>query len=221
MSIALKEKRLDNDLGYIEMTRPDWSIAELKNIINEYGVKDVTLEDLTMMAVPDSYSTGDAVVWIAEYVDLCGHHPPAGTTNIIEIENVAKTELYEAYKHTILWHSEAPPLSITQFYGLFNTVFPHVKRKKYKSVGHKCDTCAILCGLRQRFDDRERKEMVSHLHAFHRRTYMSQRYCYYRRRAHAVSNPTKVWSFIVDGMQQDHCNLPHRGYDNIYICYTI
>jgi hypothetical protein len=41
--------------------------------------------------------------------------------------------------------------------------------------------------------------------------YMGERLSYYSRRNDAMLMPNYYWSGIGDGMQQAHCNLPHRG----------
>jgi len=40
---------------------------------------------------------------------------------------------------------------------------------------------------------------------------MGERHAYYNRRLHSIRDPENVWSIIIDGMQQDHCYLPHTA----------
>ena len=43
--------------------------------------------------------------------------------------------------------------------------------------------------------------------------YRYERQTYYRRRAEAEANPKEVLSYIVDGMDQKKCDIPHyRGF---------
>ena len=39
--------------------------------------------------------------------------------------------------------------------------------------------------------------------------YMGERMSYYERRDAAIQDPTNIWSFIGDGMAQQHCHLPY------------
>ena len=45
---------------------------------------------------------------------------------------------------------------------------------------------------------------------------MGQRYAYYYRIDHALRSPHRIFSLIMDGMQQDHCMLPHRGNKKVF-----
>lgn len=43
--------------------------------------------------------------------------------------------------------------------------------------------------------------------------YRYERQAYYKRRAEAEANPKEVLSYIVDGMDQKKCDIPHyRGF---------
>lgn len=50
------------------------------------------------------------------------------------------------------------------------------------------------------------------MHHLHRSSYMSERIHYYGRRHKAECMPEKYLSFIMDGMQQQHCLLPWYGH---------
>ena len=50
------------------------------------------------------------------------------------------------------------------------------------------------------------------MHRLHRCSYMSERLHYYARRHKAQSISNKYYSFIMDGMQQQHCLLPWYGH---------
>ena len=48
---------------------------------------------------------------------------------------------------------------------------------------------------------------------FHHTGYMSQRVAYYERKYQSLSYPISYMSYIIDGMAQQHCLLPHLGFD--------
>ena len=75
----------------------------------------------------------------------------------------------------------------------------------------KCETCAMLTGLRTKFTHPTLKKMVTDLHELHRITYMNERMSYYNRRKEAVDYPDEVFSCITDGMSQNHTKLPHES----------
>jgi hypothetical protein len=66
--------------------------------------------------------------------------------------------------------------------------------------------CLLWCAGRE---DRKHLKIMHHLH---RSSYMSERMHYYERRHKAEAEPHKYMSFIMDGMQQQHCLLPWYGH---------
>ena len=48
---------------------------------------------------------------------------------------------------------------------------------------------------------------------FHHPGYMSQRVSYYERKLQTHTYPSTFMSYIIDGMAQQHCLLPHLGFD--------
>ena len=62
--------------------------------------------------------------------------------------------------------------------------------------------------LRRSVLSQEARAALKAMHAAHRSAYMGERKAYYVRRNLARDNPTKCWSFIIDGMQQvDYFNF--------------
>jgi hypothetical protein len=59
---------------------------------------------------------------------------------------------------------------------------------------------------------REDRKHLKIMHHLHRTSYMSERMHYYERRHKAEAEPHKYMSFIMDGMQQQHCLLPWYGH---------
>lgn len=61
----------------------------------------------------------------------------------------------------------------------------------FKDVCGKCDVCAKLSELRQKFCNDCTPELVRYFHGMHRSTYMGERAHYQQRKADAEQNPTK------------------------------
>lgn len=59
---------------------------------------------------------------------------------------------------------------------------------------------------------RSDREHIKIMHHLHRSSYMNERLHYYQRRHKAESQPGQYCSFIMDGMQQQHCLLPWYGH---------
>lgn len=76
-------------------------------------------------------------------------------------------------------------------------------------MNSKCCICEALNHLRSQTVGAEVRQRVRALHALHRSAYMGERRAYYERHTEASENPHTIWSFIIDGMQQAHINLPH------------
>ena len=75
----------------------------------------------------------------------------------------------------------------------------------------KCETCALLTGLRSKFTHPDLKQIVTDLHELHRITYMNERMTYYMSRKEAMDYPDEIFSCITDGMAQNHSHLLHFG----------
>lgn len=59
--------------------------------------------------------------------------------------------------------------------------------------------------------DAARLHNLNLLCAYHKFTYMGERQAYYDRQQLALSNPQLYSSYILDGMQQTHSEIPYRG----------
>lgn len=106
-----------------------------------------------------------------------------------------------------------PSVNQSEFNALWNTLLPHDSIRPWKAVPGKCKDCYEIDQQRQaNSNNSQMKEALAHLHLLHRGgLFMPERISYKERVAHALANPKKVMSIIVDGMDQSHCRIPHFG----------
>lgn len=56
----------------------------------------------------------------------------------------------------------------------------------------KCNICAWLSDIRQRFFDSYSSELIRYFHGLHRSTYMAERIAYGERRSDAENDPDRL-----------------------------
>lgn len=149
------------------------------------------------------------VCWMESYFKTVGCNPPNSDAEI-HLDFVEKTAIHEEYVSD-QEVARRPYVVYSSFCKIWATNFSHVSIRAFKQVGGKCDTCGNLHEWSSLCRDVSRREYCSTLRNFHRATFMGERKAYYRRIQESLSNPTTIWSFIEDGMQQAHNQIPWRA----------
>lgn len=131
----------------------------------------------------------------------------------IHIELCDKKEIYNEYVAFCLCKmgGDVHILSESRFLHIWKQQYERVKIRRYKAVTGKCHTCAILSELRKKEHRPKMQQGITHLHALHRITYMAERRIYYQKIVKAVLEPESYMSAIVDGMAENHTELPYLG----------
>lgn len=177
------------------------SIEEVNMALKNNNLK-ASRENVRDMILNGSDADRECFYWLDEFFHFAGDHMP--NSKEIHLENQPLLALYDQYA------TEAfSKVEYSRWREIWEQLFPHVKLRVYKQVTGKCDTCALLTGLRSKFKHPDLKKLVTELHALHRSTYMGERDAYYRRRMEALENPDEVFSCITDGMAQNHSSLPY------------
>jgi hypothetical protein len=175
----------------------------------------VSLDELIVGSSANTAATGWCILWLKDWIQVAGHKGPTGS-DVFYCEGIEKRQLHDEYllsfmDPTLADVKQTKPLRYSAFRKILAESFGHVRFLSYQNVALKCDTCAKLTSARRGSRSKEEKTAIAILHMLHRVTYMAERHAYYLRQIYAMENSKTVWSFIFDGMQQDHCNLPHRG----------
>ncbi len=174
------------------------------------GMKEihVTADDLVLAGLSNSERYRKGYAWLDNFLKIAACHEPNGSRLLLERQT--KAEIYQLYVNSEEFNgaNASAILDKKEFIKLFSAV-PNVSIRKFKTVSGKCNNCATLTVLRQKFTTREHRRGIAKLHALHRTTYMGERKAYYQRCAKAEREPDKYMSIIVDGMAQNHTNLPY------------
>lgn len=100
-------------------------------------------------------------------------------------------------------------LERTQFEEMWNNVFPNVTITKFTQVSGKCYTCHAIFDRQANFTCREELLDIKDLASIHKILIGMQRGQYIHNRQLAQEYPELYMSLILDGMSQDHCQLPY------------
>jgi hypothetical protein len=149
------------------------------------------------------------IVWMDNYFRSIGDQNP--TRDEIHLDAGEKKQIYGVYlndQRRALYSGEEV-YSERSFLRTWETVFSHVKIRQYKAVSGKCGFCAKLTELRAGTHNNDDWKSIGELHALHRVTFMNERRCYYENIRRAVDQPDKYMSIIIDGMNQNHSQIPY------------
>ncbi len=169
---------------------------------------ELSTEDLVLAGLTNTEKYRRGYAWLDNFLKVAACSEPNGKRLLLERQT--KAEIYNLYLNSeeMTACNKSQILDKKEFIKMFSAV-PNVSIRKYKTVSGKCNHCATLTVLRQKFSSREHRRGISQLHALHRTTYMGERKAYYQRCAKAEREPDKYMSIIVDGMAQNHTNLPY------------
>jgi hypothetical protein len=187
------------------------AIDEMKKVADKMGLS-LSPEQLGTIGMSNTLEMLTLASWMKEYFHTCGDTTP-NRNREIHLEPVEKKAIYEEYRADLFFNLQTP-LSFSSFNRCWNTVFPFVKIREFKSVSGKCLICSILSDLRRSTKDHATRQEITDLHSLHRSTYMGERRKYYDRQLAATSYRSQYFSTISDGMAQAHSELPHCA--NLY-----
>jgi hypothetical protein len=151
-----------------------------------------------------------AAAWLRKYISLVGDQQP-NRFDEIHLEYRTKIEIWKEYHDDCSEIIGENVIEYPTFIRMWQQSFQHVKIREYKAVEEKCQTCALLTGLRNSARSAKERSDLSMLSGWHRTTYMGERSKYYDNKLAAIQNPIKYFSSIGDGMAQSHNRLPHMG----------
>lgn len=157
----------------------------------------------------DSYES--AVSWFTTHFEDCADNEPNRVEHQLDV--IDKTELYQIYVvDTNLDRLDSEVLSYSEWLRVWGTVFPFVKVRAYKQVTGKCWVCFHINDGRRRCKDQASKKALKQLHQLHRGgLFMLERNTYKARAKFATANSDRIMSLIIDGMDQQHCLIPHMA----------
>lgn len=152
--------------------------------------------------------------WFKEFFEDCADCAPNRKQQQIEL--VEKREIWERYKFEIIDTFAQPTfLDYNSWLNIWNTVFPNVRIRRYKQVTGKCWTCHwINEGRETNKNNRRVLRALKEAHQLHRGgLYGLERKQYKKRCAQAINGERSevTLSLIIDGMDQQHCLIPHTG----------
>lgn len=145
--------------------------------------------------------------WMANYFRTCGDQVP--NSDQVHLDITTMKEIYQTYVKEFQNVYSLETISYSTFAHIWRTVFRHVSIRKFKAVSGKCDWCAKLTDWRRKSQHPEITKLVTAYHAYHRITYMNERRMYYDKIVSACSRPDKYMSLIIDGMSQNHTQIPY------------
>jgi hypothetical protein len=192
--------RTYHDFSYRE------TVAMFKANLPEYS------PDMIKCALtPSSDIYESAVAWFTEHFDSCADVEP--NREECQLDVIDKIELYDIYVvDSNLSGLTEDVLCYQEWLRVWHTVFPNVKVRAYKQVTGKCWVCFHINDGRRRCRDQANQKALKQLHQLHRGgLYMLERSTYKARARFAVANSDRVCSLIIDGMDQQHCLLPHMA----------
>lgn len=163
---------------------------------------------LPIMLLPNTSEALTAYVWMQNRFKAQGDSCP--TSREIHLEPIKKEEIYKDYVHEI--KTDRLKLNIVtydQFVRMWVHYFPHVKIREFKVVSGKCNTCSDLTDLRRKTRKNAVIVKITKYFALHRFTFMAERMKYYERIQLARSMPHRYYSIIIDGMAQNHSEMPY------------
>lgn len=155
--------------------------------------------------------------WIRNFFDKFGDHIPNSDT--VRISLTSKTELHHLYTLHMQQIStegyQIPVIQYTDFVNILNGAFPLCEFRSYCDIPGKCQTCYEIDQLRNSRKEAIAQEMLKTAHALHRGgLFMLERNAYKERVLYAIEKNAvrpSVLSIIIDGMDQNHCEMPYLG----------
>lgn len=183
----------------------------VKQLLNLAKLRGYSLDhrQIAALVVPNSPTSLTCYAWMHDHFDLIGDAIPNSRCEI-HLEPITLTEVHDEYILDMVHYGQRY-LSLNEFCRMWRSCFHYVKIREFKAVTGKCMTCALLSNARRTLRDRRSREHITMMHALHRSMYMNERLSYYRKRNQAYSQPSRYLSIIVDGMAQNHCQLPWCG----------
>lgn len=100
----------------------------------------------------------------------------------------------------------------SKFMNIWNAVTPFLQLRPRINIPGKCLTCSQIDEKRSNCKDKVVLGACQRIHYLHRRSFiMIERDMYRRNVMYALRNPTRVMSFVSDGMDQTKSDIPHVG----------
>ena len=173
--------------------------------------------DLMLSCIPEDDASMEALDWMITFFTTTADKSPIGD-NRVELNGLYSYDsIYGLFcKQTVNVLETHPVVSGSTFRDIWKRCFPNVRIKKSLSVNGKCEVCALIFDREEFFRRREEVDYLKFLKYIHRHTVMRCREHYRDNRRLALLHPEIYMSIIIDGMQQSHCNLPHRANNKVY-----
>jgi len=213
-STAIGSQRVWRDDHVHEYTYEETANIFVANSTVVDGTTNIgAFEDKAMIRAalsPTSEAQIYAKLYITDYVEAFADIAP--NSNDEYVTAPTKKQVYEDYRKYCA-EFQLQPIVLTQFYKMWSILFPTLRLRPWKNVVGKCDVCFEIDRMRKSGDcTRCEHEALKQLHHLHRGgMVMIEREQYKRRVMHALENPTKVLSMIIDGMDQNHSKCPFLG----------
>lgn len=176
-----------------------------------YKDLNLTEVDLQMMVVPNSEAAEDAYMWLSSFIELVGDSAPNRNAKIQIPGIYTKQSIHDIFTNhmrNVYSSNEYDPLELSAFKNLWKNVFPNVTISKFCQVSGKCYTCHSIYERQEVFKTSAELGDIRKLATYHKLLIEMQRYAYLKNRQLAQEQPDLYMSLIIDGMAQDHCQLP-------------
>ena len=194
------------------------NIHEARKYYAEHKITFESEFDLMLTCIAANDGSIEALTWMDDFFASTGDKAPVGD-NRVELNGLYSYQvIYELFKNEVTNNSTEmnDVITYSTFRRIWRNCFPNVRIKKYLSVNGKCEICALIFDREEHFRTKEDVDYLRFLKAIHRHSVMKCRHHYYANKRLARDYPSIYMSLILDGMQQAHCNLPHRANNKVY-----
>lgn len=176
------------------------------------GDLDLSETDIHLSCLPKGTRFLQAYYWLSNFFDLVGDRPP-NRDNKVQLPGIyEKVNVYTMYRHHLIEKyngDEHNVLSKSSFLRIWKNIYPNVTITKFCVVTGKCNSCHLLYNRKEYFRNQKQLEAIKYFSSIHKITIQLERGLYVKKRQLAQDFPHKYMSLIIDGMSQDHCELPY------------
>jgi len=185
------------------------------------------LDMLTASMIPNRDKDIMAAQWLEDRFLKYGDHSPNSSNHFLS--ETFKVDVFRMYEVEQL-HYGLPVMDSSNFNSLWNALYPkylvrpwlNVPGKFFfnynlfnffkNNVPGKCNICYQIDQRRKKGGSKVVMEALKQCHHMHRGgMFMLERKAYKERVTKALKNPTKIFSCIMDGMDQSHSQCPYLG----------
>jgi hypothetical protein len=184
----------------------DEDIKSLIGLSKVHGVP-CPVDKIRTLHVPQTRASMMAASW---FINLAGGQNQPNSYGEVHLNERKHAHVYDRYRNDLKGNLKCEMLEASQFYALWDAVFPNVKVRVYQNVTGKCVPCTIVKdALAKKNLTPALKRELNGLLAVHHASMRASKTVYYDTRTKCIENPSGTLSIISDGMAQSHTELPY------------